>query len=237
MDGNQPVRRFSLAERIKLGLISTLGRVLVWLIDSTIRYRYVNFSRLEECHRQGGVILSFWHNQIFLGTYVFRHRNIVVMTSQAFDGEYIARIIRAFGYGAARGSSSRGAIRALLEMKKTLREGGDVAFTVDGPRGPRYRVKAGPLWLAAKAKRPILCFHIQPERYWELKSWDGFRIPKPFSRAIVRMGRPLEIPSSADPADFIDVYQAEMDRLRRLCEEEFSSPEKRSRRGPARETK
>jgi len=230
-------RVFSRFEKLKIWVISVVGRLLVWMINLTLRYRYVNFSRLEEEHQRGGVILSFWHNQIFMATYVFRFRGIVVMTSQAFDGEYIARIIQAFGYGAARGSSSRGAVRALLEMKKALDRGDDVAFTIDGPRGPRYQVKPGPLWLAAKVNRPILCFHVQPEEYWELKSWDGFRIPKPFSRVSVRMGRPLTIPPGADAEDFLSAYQTEMDRLRELSEGEFSSPPLRPGPAPAPEKK
>ncbi len=216
----EKVLNYSVADRIKIIAIATVGCSLVWLINLTVRYQYLEFERFEKAHRDGGVILSFWHNQIFMATYVFRFRKIVVMTSRAFDGEYIARIIRIFGYGTARGSSSRGAVGALLEMKQRLEAGRDIAFTIDGPRGPRYCVKPGPLWLSSKTGRPILCFHVQPERFWELKSWDGFRIPKPFTRISVRFGQPLNVPQQHSPEDYLPAFQEEMARLQRLSEAE-----------------
>jgi len=212
------IRNFSIAESLQIFLIATLGSLLVWLINLTVRYRHDGLERFEAGHREGGVILSFWHNQIFMATYVLRSREIMAMTSRALDGEYIARIIEAFGNSTARGSSSRGAVGALLEMRDHLRAGGNAAFSIDGPRGPRYRVKSGPLWLSAKTGRPILCFHMEPNHFWELKSWDGFRIPKPFTRATVRFGEPLWVPGNADPDDYLEVFQEEMDRLHRLTE-------------------
>ena len=214
----EEIRNFSIAERLQIFVIATLGYWLVWLINLTVRYQYLGFERFEKGNRDAGVILSFWHNQIFMATFAFRFRKIVVMISRAFDGEYIAQIIRAFGYGTARGSSSRGAVRALLEMKQYLEAGRDVGFSIDGPRGPRYQVKSGPLWLASKTGRPILCFHVQSERFWELKSWDGFRIPKPFSRATVYIGEPFSVPKNADPEGYLEVFQEEMDRLQRWAE-------------------
>ena len=164
-------------------------------------------------------VASFWHNQIFMAAFFFRFSRIVVITSRHFDGEYIARIIQKFGFTPARGSSNRGAVRALLELKRFLtREGLEVAFTIDGPRGPIYRVKPGPIWLAQKTGLPILAFHIEPRRYWELKSWDRFRIPKPFTKAIVKISQPLIFPPDASPEACLETYQEEMDSLRRYCE-------------------
>lgn len=210
----------SLAQRIQIFLISQVGWGLVRLIGATLRYRvedWENFQRWKE--QKQPVIYSFWHNQIFYATHFWRSRGIVVITSRHFDGEYIARVIRRFGYGAARGSSGKGAIRALLDLKKHLEQGTDVAFTIDGPKGPLYRVKPGPLWLSRKTGAPIVPFHIQPSSFWSLNSWDGFRIPRPFSPTLVKIGRPLVVPPEADEESWLVKYQQEMDRIKTYCEQ------------------
>lgn len=210
----------SLGQRIQIFLISQVGWGLVRLIGATLRYRvedWENFQRWKE--QKQPVIYSFWHNQIFYATHFWRSRGIVVITSRHFDGEYIARVIRRFGYGAARGSSGKGAIRALLELKKHLEQGTDVAFTIDGPKGPLYRVKPGPLWLSRKTGAPIVPFHIQPSSFWSLNSWDGFRIPRPFSPTLVKIGRPLVVPPEADEESWLVKYQQEMDRIKTYCEQ------------------
>jgi len=142
-------------------------------------------------------IYTFWHDRIFLATYFWRKRGIVVMTSKSFDGEYIARFIQRFGYGAIRGSSSRGGSRALAEMIKAMRGGLPMAFTLDGPRGPKYEVKLGPIILAKKTGNPILPFIIEPKSFWRARSWDKMQIPKPFSRARVFIGAPIYVPRDA----------------------------------------
>src|SRR5205814_1528691 len=117
-----------------------------------------------------------------------RKRGIVVLTSKSFDGEYIARFIQRFGYGAIRGSSSRGGSRAIVEMIKAMRRGLPTAFTVDGPRGPKYEVKAGPVFLAKKTGNPIMPFVIEPRSCWTTRSWDKMHNPKPFTRALTIIG-------------------------------------------------
>src|SRR5207244_3031759 len=134
---------------------------------------------------------AFWHGRILAATYYWRNRGIVVLTSENKDGEYIAHVIRRFGYGVSRGSTSRGAVKGTLGLIKTLRNGADVAFTVDGPRGPRHQVQPGVAWLAGYSEHPILPFHIEADRAKNLASWDGFQIPLPFARVRVRIGQPL----------------------------------------------
>jgi lysophospholipid acyltransferase (LPLAT)-like uncharacterized protein len=146
-------------------------------------------------------IYSFWHDRIFLGTYFFRNRGIVVLTSQSFDGEYITRFIQRFGYGAVRGSSSQGGPQALVEMIKTMRGGHPMAFAVDGPRGPRYETKAGPVLLAKKTGNPILPFVVEPRHYWKVSSWDKMQIPMPFSKALMAIGKPIYVDPQSDEAD------------------------------------
>ena len=123
---------------------------------------------------------------------------MVVMVSQNFDGEYIARIIKKHGYGVARGSSSRSASRVLVEMIRALRKGREAAVTVDGPRGPRHIAKPGVILLSKATGAAILCFHIVPRRAWILrKSWDRTEIPHPFTRTAIFIAPPLVVSAEA----------------------------------------
>jgi hypothetical protein len=146
-------------------------------------------------------IYSFWHDRIFLGTYYFRNRGIVVLISQSFDGEYIARFSQRFGYGAIRGSSSQGGSRALVEMVNTMQNGHPTAFAVDGPRGPRYEAKVGPVLLAKKTGNPILPFVVEPRHYWTISSWDKMQLPVPLSNALMAIGKPIYVDPQSDEAE------------------------------------
>ena len=213
---------FTFKQRAGISALSFLGWLLVWLIGSTLRYQVEGWANFQESKRQGQpVIYCFWHNQILFATHFWRFRNIVVITSRHFDGEAIAGITRRFGYGSARGSSSRGAVKALLELKRCIEQGKDVAFTADGPRGPAYQVKAGLVWLSRQTETAILPFHIQPKEFWSLNSWDGFRIPKPFSRALVRIGRPQTILPEQDEDAALAQIQTEMERIRHESEKHW----------------
>lgn len=217
-------RTFTRWQRLQVRLASWTGEALIRLIGSTLRFRVEGMEHFETIHAQGRpAILSFWHSQIFAATYFWRNRGIVVITSQHFDGEYIARIIGRFGYGTARGSSTRGAVGALLSLRTRLRQGRDVAFTIDGPKGPREQVKPGPIWLSRKSQSPILCFHIQPRRFWEFGTWDRMRIPKPFTHLLVKIGEPIQVPEQCREDQWLAAYQAEMMRLQRYCEEKLAS--------------
>jgi lysophospholipid acyltransferase (LPLAT)-like uncharacterized protein len=119
------------------------------------------------------------------------------MTSMNLDGEAIAQCIQRFGYGVARGSSSRGGLRALAQLSRDIQGGKDAAFTIDGPRGPRYVAKQGPVLLAYKSGAAILCFHISMKRRIQLRSWDEFQIPLPFTTAIVLKAPPIWVPPNA----------------------------------------
>ncbi|HVQ38160.1 MAG TPA: lysophospholipid acyltransferase family protein [Pyrinomonadaceae bacterium] len=174
--------------------------LLIKLIGRTIRWQIAGWENWEAATRNGQVpIYTFWHNRVFLATYFWRNRRIVVMTSQSFDGEYIARFIQRFGYGAARGSSTRGAVGAIIEMTRLMRAGCPTAFTIDGPKGPRYVAKMGAVLLAKKTGQPILPFTITPSRFWESKkSWDRLQVPLPFTRARVDIAAPITVPHDAD---------------------------------------
>ncbi|MFB3917153.1 MAG: lysophospholipid acyltransferase family protein [Terriglobales bacterium] len=202
-------RVFTWRQRVLLSLISWVAALALRLIGPTLRYR-VSFEEggpPSEVVHPG--IYVFWHRCVFAATYCFRNHGIAVMTSRSFDGEYIARIIERFGFSAVRGSSSRGAVRALLGMHKIVERGQAVAFTIDGPRGPRYVAKPGPVLLARHTGVPIIAFHLAVENVWVLNSWDGFMIPKPFSRVLMRVSKLIQVPPDAN-SDAMARYHAEM---------------------------
>lgn len=143
------------------------------------------------------------------------------MSSDSFDGEYTGRIIRKFGFVKIRGSSSRRAVRALLEMRRELANGHTVAFTIDGPKGPKYIAKPGPVLLAKATGAPMAAFHIAIENPWILKTWDGCMIPKPFSRAVMRVGRQIIVPSDSGDRQMEASHsqlQASLDQVREFAE-------------------
>ena len=163
-------------------------------------------------------IASFWHSCIIPSAYIFRNLGIRVMTSASYDGEYIARVINRLGFVAVRGSSSRNAKSALLGMRRALDEGWTVAFTLDGPRGPRRKVKHGPVSLGWASGLELTTFHAAVEKAWVLNSWDRMMIPRPFSRVLVRVGKLIRVPTDASDED-VDRSMAELQAtLDRVCE-------------------
>jgi len=214
-------------QRVKFALASRLGCLAIRMLGATVRWEVEGWQHhkdiLDSGHR---VIYTFWHGCILLATYFWRNRGIVVMTSRNRDGEYIARVIRRFGYGAARGSSSRGGRKALVEMIHELRNHRDVAFTIDGPRGPRYIAKPGAVWIASKSKGAVFPFHITPQHKWVLRSWDLFQIPKPFTRVIVLMAPPIYVREDAGAAELEEAQQrlqTSLDALRERGESRWSA--------------
>src|SRR5216110_2413028 len=176
---------YSFKDRLLIRAADFIFYLLIKLIGRTIKFEIEGWENWEAASRDGKIpIYTFWHNRVFLATYFWQRRSIVVMTSRSFDGEYIARFIQRFGYGAARGSSTRGATGAVVEMVRLMRAGSPAGFTIDGPKGPRYVAKMGAVLLAKKTGNPVLPFTIAAERFWEIKgSWDRSQIPKPFTRA------------------------------------------------------
>ena len=199
--------------------------LLIKAIGRTIRWQVEGWENWEAATREARVpIYTFWHNRVFLATYFWQKRRIVVMTSQSFDGEYIARFIQRFGYGAARGSSTRGAVGAIIEMTRLMRAGSPTAFTIDGPKGPRYVAKMGAVLLAKKTGQPILPFTITARRFWEAKrSWDGFQVPFPFSRARVDIAPPIYVSADANDEELEakrNELQAALDEINRSGEDQ-----------------
>jgi lysophospholipid acyltransferase (LPLAT)-like uncharacterized protein len=155
--------------------------------------------------------MGFWHGRILPAAFYFRRRGIVVITSENFDGEWIARIIERFGYGTARGSTSRGGVKALLKLKRDMADGRPAGFTLDGPRGPARVAQPGAIWLARASGNPVLPFHLEASSYWTMGSWDRTQIPKPFSTVALAVGEPLEVPGDMTD-DRLEVARLELER-------------------------
>jgi len=209
--------RGSRRKRVEAAAIAVVGYRLVAMLASTLRWRAEGLEHLERVLAGGRQpIMAFWHGRILPATYYFRRRGIVVMTSENFDGEWIAGIIRRFGYGTARGSTSRGARKALHQLTRDMAAGKPAAFTLDGPRGPVGIAQPGAIWLAKVTGNPVLPFHIETDRHWTLGSWDRTQIPKPFAHASIVVGAPIDVPRRADDAGIENARVALQDRLRAL---------------------
>ena len=193
--------RASRRKRLEAAAISAIGYPLIAGLGSTLRWRSEGVEHLEAVRAAGHQpIFAFWHGRILPATLYFRDRSIVVITSENFDGEWIAGIIERFGYGTSRGSTSRGGARALLQLSRDLAAGRPAAFTVDGPRGPARVSQPGAVWLAKASGHPVLPFHCESDRFWTLNSWDRTQVPKPFATVAMSIGEPFYVPRSADAA-------------------------------------
>ena len=217
-----PVHRFTLRQRIILRIIIATGYWYIRLIGPTLRVCVSREEGSQLTIDQRPLIVSFWHACMIPATYVCRDIGVRVMSSNSYDGEYMGRIIRKFGFVAVKGSSSRNAVRALLGLRRALGEGWSVAFTLDGPRGPRYKVKPGPVALARSSGVPLTMFHMAVDRAWVLNTWDRLIIPKPFSRVLMRFGKLIPVPTDATDEDierYTTELQASLDRVREFAEE------------------
>jgi lysophospholipid acyltransferase (LPLAT)-like uncharacterized protein len=220
-----PSPRFTLRQRIVLRIIVATGYGFIRLIGPTLRVCISREEGAQESVGQRPLILNFWHAGIVPATYLFRDAGIRVMSSNSYDGEYMGRIIHKFGFVAVKGSSSRNAVRALLGLRRALRQGWAVAFSIDGPRGPRYTVKPGPVALARSSGVPMTMFHMAADRAWVLNTWDRLIIPKPFSRVLMRFGKLIPVAADATDQD-LERYQQELqeslDRIREFAEANVS---------------
>lgn len=188
-----------------------LGALVVRLLGATWRIRIEGRDEWTEARRGGQpAILALWHGELLPLIWHFRGQGLAPLVSTHSDGEVIARIIELLGYRPIRGSSSRGGARALLEAVQALKAGGDVAFTTDGPRGPRRQSAPGVAAASRKSGAPIVPVGAVVDRGWSLRSWDRFVIPKPFATIRLRFAPPI---AAADASDASVVDAA----LLRVC--------------------
>jgi hypothetical protein len=207
-----------LRQRIVLSLTVWAGYWFIRLLGPTLRVSVSYEEGAQKTLDERPLVASFWHSCMIPATYIFRDMGIRVMSSYSYDGEYMGRIIKRFGFVAVKGSSSRNPVRALLGLRRALDEGWTVAFTLDGPRGPRHKVKPGPVGLGKSSGRALTTFHAAVDKAWILNSWDRMMIPRPFSRVLVRVGKLIHVPADASDAD-LERYTAELQAtLDRVCE-------------------
>jgi lysophospholipid acyltransferase (LPLAT)-like uncharacterized protein len=199
-------------KRLQASAIAALGYPLIAALGGTLRWRVSGLQHFDAVRAAGHQpVMAFWHGRILPATVYFRRRGIVVITSENFDGEWIARIIERFGYGTARGSSSSGGRRAILQLVRAMKAGRPAGFTLDGPRGPARVAQPGAVWLAMATGNPLLPFHLEASAAWTARSWDQTQIPKPFSTVGIAVGEPLYVEPRASEAA-LEAARLELER-------------------------
>jgi lysophospholipid acyltransferase (LPLAT)-like uncharacterized protein len=213
---------YSKRDRLIIRAADLFFYLLIRGICSTLRWETRGLEHLDSILAAGHLpIFTFWHTCILTATWFWRDRGIVVMSSVSRDAEYTGRVIKRFGYGTARGSSTRGGGRAMAEMAQCLNNGLEVGFTIDGPRGPAYEAKPGAVTLARHTGQAILAFHIKLDRGIELSSWDRLTIPLPFTRALVLIAEPIYVPRESNTEEVAakqKALQSTLDGLREQAE-------------------
>jgi lysophospholipid acyltransferase (LPLAT)-like uncharacterized protein len=205
---------------LALRLAESLGPAAIRGLGSSLRFDVRPRDALTRFRRDGRrVIFSFWHGRMLLAAFFGRSRRIAILISRHRDGEYIARVAERLGFVPVRGSTTRGGLQALRGALRRASSGHDLAFTPDGPRGPRYRVQAGVIYAASRTGLPIVPAGVEAAPAWVLGSWDEFTIPKPFGRAAFRFGEPIEVPPDIS-GDAIEDARLLVEReMHRLMEE------------------
>lgn len=182
-------------KELRFRAVGLLGRGLLGSYFSTARCEREGAENYEQFRARGEpVIFAFWHGQLLPLVHIHRNEGVVVLISDHSDGEYLTRVILRHGYGVARGSSTRGGVKGLKGILRAAKEGKDLGFTPDGPKGPRQVFKWGALVAAQLTGSPVIPVALGADRAWYLNSWDRFMIPKPFSTLRVRYGTPRRVP-------------------------------------------
>lgn len=193
-----------------MAVVPRLTALVLAAIGSTLRFEVIaEEGAVPEIPPAKG-IFCFWHRCTLPCGWYFRKFRCSILISRSFDGELIARTLGLLGYGTVRGSSSRGGVAGLLGLQRVLESGLPVVFTADGPRGPIYETKIGPVKLAQMTGERMGSFYLLPERAWVLRSWDRFLIPKPFSRVAVSWARAVAAPGAEDSAEMLEAKRSEL---------------------------
>jgi lysophospholipid acyltransferase (LPLAT)-like uncharacterized protein len=203
----------SVADARRARWLSLVGTWIIRMIGVTWRVRMIDAGPVDRMRHDGQpVALLLWHGQLLPLLYIMRFQSIACLISTHRDGELIAQVAQRLGCKLVRGSSSRGADRALLGLVRALKDGYTIAVTPDGPRGPYRTFAPGALVAAHRADAPVVAFGVHATRAWYLKSWDRFMIPKPFARVTIVFGAPLRVPgeNARDAADAIPLFTDRM---------------------------
>jgi lysophospholipid acyltransferase (LPLAT)-like uncharacterized protein len=215
------------SRRMQIPIIAAAVYTVIRLLGPTLRYEVLGWHRAERVYSsKKQIIWAFWHRVIIPIVWWRRNHGVVIMNTTAFDGQWTRKVIEWLGFGTAQGSSSRGGLRGLAVMAKRLTEDVDCGFTIDGPRGPRYVAKPGPVILARKTGCPVMVFHIGVDRGITFeKTWDHFLLPKPFARAVILFAPPIYVAPDANQ-EALEAKHAEMqrelERVRDIAESWFT---------------
>jgi lysophospholipid acyltransferase (LPLAT)-like uncharacterized protein len=210
---------------VALAIVPRLTALVLALIGMTLRFEILAEEGAVPATPPAKGIFCFWHRCTLPCGWYFRKFRCSILISQSFDGELIARTLGLLGYNSVRGSSSRGGAAGLLALQGVLEQGLPVVFTADGPRGPIYQTKIGPVKLSQMTGEEIGSFYLLPERAWVMRSWDEFLIPKPFSRVAVSWARAVAASSPGDSAEALEMKRQELndalERARLQAEKHF----------------
>ena len=189
--------------------VLTLG-VCLW--SATLRYTRVGFEPFQAVRQQGPMVFSLWHDELFAPCYLHRKEGVIAVVSQSRDGEILAQVLQRLGYHLARGSSSRGGLRAVRQALDLLQKtGNDVVLTVDGPKGPRHVAKEGAVYLAHRARAPLVPIRVAVSRAKRFnRAWDRFQLPLPGARCEIRYGQPYTIHAQELNAGLLKAEQAKL---------------------------
>ena len=223
--------RFTVGQRVALWIVPKLTALLLAMICATLRYEVIAEEGVTPATPPARGIFCFWHRCTLPAGWYFRNFRCSILISRSFDGELIARTLGLLGYNSVRGSSSRGGAAGLMAMRDVLVAGEPVVFTADGPRGPIYQTKIGPVKLAAMTGEAIGSFYLLPERAWAMRSWDRFMVPMPFSRVAVSWARAVSAPRADADAATLEAKRIELndalERARMRAEAHFAGADAR----------
>lgn len=225
----QPSASMSRSERrqaIRRLLLSRLAYLIARALYATLRLTLVNMEGLVPEGR--GAILVTWHGRTLIPANLLRNRGYWALISLSRDGDIQNLIFRRFGFQTIRGSTGRGGIRGALVMARKVKEGGVLAFTPDGPRGPTHKVQPGVILMAEKSGAPIVPVGISASRRWLMRSWDRYLVPKPFARAYFIVGDPIHVPSDLKEEErmaYARRVELAMNRLEREAEARAGFPD------------
>ena len=197
--------RFTISQRLTLAIVPRVVWAVLWIVGFTWRFEIIaeeGATPLPGGIGAGAEIFCFWHQCVLPCAIYFRRTAATILISRSFDGELVTRVLALFGFRAVRGSSSRGARDGLLGLKQVIESGHPAIFTADGPRGPIYRTKMGPVKLAQLTGARIGAFHLEPEHALRIRSWDRFLVPWPFTRIVVSWSRWTHVSTDLAEGDF-----------------------------------
>mgnify|MGYP006284318925 CR=1 FL=1 len=210
-------------DNIKLWVIPRLVYILLKLTNWTINLKVVGRENIEDINKDIPLLYSFWHGYMWIPVYYYRNRDHIALSSLSRDGEYMTRVLRRLGWQVIRGSSSRGGSRSVLKLYKKLLKGANTVLTPDGPTGPIYKVKPGIIYLQEKSEGYIVPLGISVDRKLRVNSWDKFILPLPWTKAVLKIGQPVQFSGEKSIDDRCEILEEKMNQVQGEADSILSS--------------